>query len=221
MLDLPDVEKTIDFEARTLDEMKDRRDLPRKTRRLLDVWLSYLKNSSAKSLDHRTLTFKFNHQLNDVQFCVNDGVNLLFKDKKFHDHFDAVIFCIGFTSELSGVELPMTRDGRIETNPDGQIPGHPGCFAAGWAATGPQGILAHSLACAESAAPHVRLFLNNLGSSRSNDFDLLLKSKSINWVSKQSWDVIDSIEMVKGSFVSAVRRKMNAKQASELMNKLG
>ncbi|XP_070152994.1 NADPH:adrenodoxin oxidoreductase, mitochondrial [Polyergus mexicanus] len=198
--------------------------LARPRKRLTELMLKSLEESVSDSTHAKELNpiflrspieFHGGDELRSVRFAVNclRGDTIQDQVAEATDEFETIpcglaLRSIGYKSAQIDSSIPFdARKGRV-VNKGGKVDGN--LYSAGWAATGPVGVILSTMTDAFQVG---NLMCKELASSTenkagSNGVRDILKAKSIQVVSYGDWQKIDRVEQERGKQLGKMREKI-------------
>lgn len=154
------------------------------------------------------------HSVGNVKLSINqlEGEDLLKQSAKPTDEVEEIscglaVRSIGYKSTQIDADIPFdSRNGRI-LNSSGKV--EDGLYAAGWAATGPVGVI---LSTMRNAFKVGQLVSKELELSKQktgyHELEKLLRQKGIRPVTYKGWEKIDKVEQERGKKLGKPREKI-------------
>ncbi|XP_011883274.1 PREDICTED: NADPH:adrenodoxin oxidoreductase, mitochondrial isoform X2 [Vollenhovia emeryi] len=199
-------------------------DRPRK--RQLELMLKSLGELNSDSMHAKELhpiflrspvEFQGDSELESIKFAINHlrGETIQNQVAEMTGEFEVIpcglgLRSIGYKAVQIDDSVPFNFEKGCVENINGKVEGN--LYVAGWAATGPTGVLLTTMANAFQVA---RLIQNDLMSSNTTEMSLgwaglsdILKMKGIQTVSYEDWQRIDLIEQERGRQREKVREKI-------------
>lgn len=198
--------------------------LSRPRKRLMELMLKSLEesvndNTFTKELNpiflRSPVEFHGDNELQSVRFAVNRlrGDKIEDQVAEATGKFETIpcglaLRSIGFRTIQIDSSIPFdTRKGRV-VNTEGKVDGN--LYSAGWAATGPVGIILRTMTNAFQVA---NLICKELASSTENKVGSdgvrdILNAKGIQIVSYEDWQKIDRVEQERGKQLGKTREKI-------------
>lgn len=199
--------------------------LDRPRRRQVELMLKSLKESKCDSVHTKELhpiflrspvEFHGDNKLENIKFAVNHLRGEVIKDQvaEMTGEFEVIpcglgLRSIGYKAVQIESSVPFNYEKGCVENINGKVEGN--LYVAGWAATGPTGVLLTTMTNAFQVA---RLIYNELMASNLDTrmklgwSNLMLQEKGIQMVNYKDWQTIDRVEQERGKQRGKVREKV-------------